>query len=68
MFPAHGSTITAAMRPPNSRKASATFSSSLKGTTTVADATEAGTPPLSGFPRVRAPLPAFTSMLSEWPW
>ncbi len=40
---------------------------SLKGSVIVSSASAAGTPALSGWPWVSAPLPAFTSSESTWP-
>ena len=67
MFPATGSTITAAISPPRSRKIARTASRSLYATVSVSAASAAGTPALSGIENVAPPEPARTSRLSAWP-
>ena len=65
MFPATGSTITAAILRPRSRKIARTPSRSLKAAVSVSWASRAGTPALSGMENVAPPEPAFTRRLSE---
>ena len=61
IFPAIGSTITAATVSPSALKNALRVSSSLKGSVKVNAANAFGTPPESGSPRVNAPEPALTS-------
>ena len=68
MFPAIGSTITAAIRSPNRANASRTPTASLKSRVSVCSASAAGTPGEVGTPKVSAPEPAFTSSESACPW
>ena len=68
MFPAIGSTITAAIRSPSLANASRTPSASLKPRVRVCSASPAGTPGEVGTPKVRAPEPALTSSESACPW
>ena len=68
MFPATGSTITAAILPRCRSKISSTASRSLYAHESVSAVTAAGTPGESGRPRVAAPEPACTSSMSAWPW
>ena len=58
MLPATGSTITQAMSSPRSDKVLRTASISLYGRLIVSFARSAGTPGLSGIPKVAAPDPA----------
>ena len=64
MFPATGSTITAAISLPRASKIARTAPTSLNGTVSVSAASAAGTPRLSGIPKVAPPEPALTSRLS----
>ena len=66
-LPTYGSTITAAISSPRRRNTPAAASASLNGTVRVSCASAAGTPGLSGSPRVATPLPALTRKLSPWP-
>ena len=68
MFPATGSTNTAAIESGFAAKRSRTLSRSLYSATRVIAARAAGTPGESGAPKVRAPLPALTRKESPWPW
>ena len=64
MFPATGSTSTAATSPGRASRMRATAPRSLNGTATVSAASAAGTPWLSGTPKVAPPEPALTRRLS----
>ena len=68
MLPATGSTMTPAISRPASAKQRSSAATSLYGSVVVAAAIAAGTPAESGTPSVSAPLPAFTSSASAWPW
>jgi hypothetical protein len=68
MFPATGSTKTAASPSPYRATAAATASTSLYGHTIVWLVTAVGTPGLAGSPSVATPEPAFASSASTWPW
>ena len=61
MFPATGSTITAATE-------SSSSGTALYGATVVSAATAAGTPGVDGIPSVSTPEPASASSESTWPW
>ena len=67
MFPATGSTMTAAISRPRASKIARTPAMSLNDAVTVKRARLSGTPALSGMPNVAPPDPAFTSRLSAWP-
>jgi len=64
MLPATGSTMTAAISRPRSRKMARTASRSLNGAVSVSCASGSGTPALSGIENVAPPEPAFTRRLS----
>ncbi|MNE90265.1 hypothetical protein D3C80_1877620 [compost metagenome] len=68
MLPATGSTMIQATSWPTSASIFSTASMSLNGRVSVCLANAAGTPAELGTPWVRAPEPALTSRLSEWPW
>ncbi|MCY1457194.1 hypothetical protein D9M71_744630 [compost metagenome] len=68
MLPATGSTMMHATSWPTSARVFSTAAMSLNGRVRVCLAKAAGTPGEFGTPKVRAPEPAFTSRLSEWPW
>ena len=67
IFPAIGSTMTAAISFPICSNTSFTFSMSLYGREMVFFAISLGTPGLPGMPNVAIPDPAATRRLSEWP-
>ena len=64
MLPATGSTMTAAISRPRSRKSVRTASRSLNGAVSVSCASGPGTPALSGIEKVAPPEPALTRRLS----
>ena len=68
MFPATGSTITAAVFVACSAKYAAKASTELYGSTAVSDVNASGTPGDPGIPRVATPLPALARRWSAWPW
>ena len=68
MLPGIGSTKIAATCPLFFAKSARTEAMSLKAAVKVSFASSAGTPGESGWPKVRTPEPAFTSIESAWPW
>jgi hypothetical protein len=67
MFPAIGSTMTAAILSALASHSASRNRRSLYGASSVSAATAAGTPGLVGTPSVIAPDPAFTRKPSAWP-
>ena len=68
MFPATGSTITAAISSPRFAKARSTAARSLYGATSVSATAPRVTPADDDAPIVSTPEPLLTSIASEWPW
>jgi hypothetical protein len=67
MFPATGSTISAAMSFPRRARSASSAPVSLNGIVWVSAASSGGTPGDPGIPRVSTPDPALTSRESAWP-
>ena len=68
MFPATGSTSTAATSEPRSANSASTAARSLNGATRVSATVAAVTPGESGSPSVATPEPAEARSGSAWPW